>query len=85
MTVTLQLTAEQERRLQQGAARNDQEAVRRVLYQAADEAAEVLLRQTSRARSSVDFQATLDELAAFDAPELPEHALTRAGIYGDHL
>lgn len=86
MTVTLPLTADQERRIEESAARHDTEAVRQVLYQAADAVVPDLMQRPAKQLDPVEFRAVLDELAsaATDSPPLSAHALSRAGIYGDH-
>ena len=91
MTITLELSAEQERRLREGAASADAAAMRRVLLQAIDSTIEKLLRLSAKAPSVSDFEALADRLAeefaataGEDHRSLPEHAMTREGIYGDH-
>lgn len=87
MTITLELTAEQERRLEEGTARHDEKLVRQVLVQALDAALPALLRREASQLSSAAFRSLLDELAGMgvDSPSLPDEALTREGVYGDHL
>ena len=86
MTITLELSAAQERRLRQGAARHDAEIVRQVLMQAVDRAVETLLHRPQDQPAPQQRSALLDELAseAPNAPALPDHAVSRAGIYGNH-
>ena len=90
MTITLQLSADQERRLEEGAARHDEEAVRQVLMQAIDATLPQLLEssahRSARGSQSLSLQGLLDKIASefADSPVLPEGATTRAGIYGDH-
>lgn len=85
MTITLQLSDEQERRLEEGAARHDAAAVREVLLQAVDATVEEIL-SPPRQPDPETLLAVLDKLAMElgDVPALPEEALSRAGIYGDH-
>lgn len=91
MTITLTLTAEQERRLWEGTARHDAEAVRQVLLKAIDATVEKLLNRTVGTRAALDYERLADRLAEdFAATASPEHrslsddAMTREGIYGDH-
>src|SRR5438105_15876937 len=82
MTITLQLSPEQERRLQAGAARQDAETVREVLLQAVDSTVEGLLRTSVRQPKAGNLSALLDKITAdlADAPALSDEALTRAGL-----
>ncbi len=91
MTVTLELDTEQERLLREGAAKADAAAMRRVLLEAIDSTIERLLRLSARSKPVSDFEALADSLAAKfaataqpDHRPLPEEAVTREGIYGDH-
>ena len=86
MTITLQLSAEQQRLLEDGAARQDAAIVRRVLLQAVDATVPLLLEKPSSNPIPTDFDALLDAIVADlpEAPNLPDDAVTRAGIYGDH-
>lgn len=86
MTITLKLSSEQERRLREGAARHDAQAVREILRQAVDSTVEELLH-TSDCRPHADtLPALLDRIAAElrDAPALSDEAVSRAGIYAGH-
>lgn len=86
MTVTLELSAEQELRLQEGAARRDAAAVREVLLQAIDSTVAGLLEHRPLQPNAAEFRVLLDQLAAegIDSPSLDADAVSRAGIYGDH-
>jgi len=87
MTITLELSAKQERRLRQGAACHDAQVVRQVLLQAVDRAVETLLRQAHHQPARVQRRALLDELAK-EAPKVPalsDRAVSRAGIYDNHF
>ncbi len=91
MTITLKLSAEQERRLVEGTNRHDADAVRQVLLKAVDSTVEDLLRRPTSRPSESDFEALADRLAnEFAATTSPNHraltdeAVTREGIYGDH-
>ena len=86
MTITLNLSPEQEQRLRAGTADQDPQAVREVLLQAVDSTVQELLGSSARQTKTRDLSALLDEIATIlkDAPVLPDEALTREGIYGDH-
>jgi hypothetical protein len=62
ITITLELSADQEQRLEDGKPRRDASAVRAVLLQAADSAILVLLDSRSALPSLAEFTALLDEL-----------------------
>ena len=85
MTITLQLSAEQERRLEEGTSRHDRTVVREVLLQAVDATVESLL-SSPRQPDSESRRALLEELATefSNLPPLSEEAISRAGIYSDH-
>jgi hypothetical protein len=85
MTITLELSPEQENRLRAGAAQHDAQAVRAILLQVLDSAVEGLLRTPVRP-PEVSFSALLDKIATelHDAPALSDRAVSRAGIYADH-
>ena len=86
MTITLQLSSEQEQRLRAGAAQQDAQAVREILLQAVDSTVEGLLRTSVQRPRASTLPALLDKIAAElrDAPVLSEEAISRAGIYADH-
>jgi hypothetical protein len=85
MTITLQLSAEQERQLEEGATRHDRTAVREILLQAVDATVDSILNPP-RQPDSETRRALLEELATefADLPPLSDEAVSRAGIYGDH-
>ena len=87
MTIELELTPEQEHRLRAGAAQQDAETVREVLLQAVDSKVEGLLRTSIHKPNANTLSTFLDKIAAelHDAPRLSDEAVTRAGIYADHL
>lgn len=86
MTITLKLTPEQEDRLRVGAAQQDAQTVREVLFQAVDSTVEGLLRTSLRRPDVRTLSAMLDKIAdeLHDAPALSDAAVSRAGIYADH-
>jgi hypothetical protein len=85
MTITLELSPEQENRLRAGAAQHDAQAVREILLQALDSAVEGFLRTPVRPPEA-SLPALLDKIATelHDAPALSDQAVSRAGIYADH-
>ncbi len=91
MPVTLELSIEQEQVLREGAAKADVTAMRRVLLEAVDSTIEKLLRLSAQSELESDFETLTDRLvetfAAGTGPDhrpLPDEAVTRDGIYGDH-
>lgn len=86
MTITLELSADQERRLEEGTALRNAEAVRQVLLQAVDATVSKLLDEPASQLSHAELEALLDSLASdfADSPTLSDEAVSRAGIYGDH-
>jgi antitoxin ParD1/3/4 len=91
MTITITLSAEQERHLRAGTARHDAEAVRQVLLGVVDSTVEDLLQRRSTASPETDFEALADRLADQFASTVPDdhhplsdEAVTRDGVYGDH-
>lgn len=86
MTISLELSADQEQRLEDGKARRDAAAVRAVLLQAVDSTVQVLLESRSAQPSLAEFTVLLDQLEAdgVDLPALSDEAISRSGIYGDH-
>ena len=92
MTITLELSTEQERLLREGVASADTAAMRQVLVQAIDSTIEKLLHLSADATAGSDFEALADRLAeefaasaVSDHQPLPDEAVTREGVYGDHL
>ena len=86
MTITLELSPDQEHRLRAGAAQRDAQAVRKILLEAVDSTVEGLLRTSGERPRATTLPALLDKIAAGfrDAPALPDEAVSRAGIYADH-
>lgn len=86
MMITLQLSSEQERLLEEGAARQDGAAVREVLLQAVDPAVKSILKSQDQPPPEIR-QSLLDELASefADLPSVPDEAMSRASIYDNHL
>lgn len=86
MTITLELSPEQEQRLRAGAARQDAQTVREILLEAVDSTVEGLLSTPVQRPQANTLSALLDKIAAGfrDAPVLSDEAVSRAGIYADH-
>ena len=92
MTITLDLSPEMEALLRESAARQDAEAVRRVLTDAMAPTVEALLRESaSRTARDDEAEILLDRLAdqleacmGSDVAPLPDDAVSRAGIYRNH-
>ncbi len=86
MTITLELSTEQEKRLEEGAARHNAEVVRQVLLQAVDATVPKILARSPKQPTAHDFHRALDALATdfADSPPLSDDAVSREGIYGDH-
>ncbi len=86
MTITLQLSSEQEHRLRAGAAQKDAQVVREILIQAVDSTVDGLLHTSLQRPKGSALTALLDEIAdGFrGAPALSDEAVSRAGIYADH-
>lgn len=86
MTITLELSPEQEHRLRAGAAQQDVQAVREILLEAVDSTIGGLLRTSGDRPKATPLPALLDKIATgfLDAPALSDEAVSRAGIYADH-
>lgn len=85
MTITLNLSSEQERRLRAGTAQHDVQTVRNVLLEAVEATVEGLLQVPAQPKPG-QLSALLEKVAAefHDAPPLSNEAVSRAGIYADH-
>lgn len=64
MTITLELSTEQEHRLRTGAAQHDAQTVREVLLQAVDSTVEGLLRTPPPGPKGKQLSALLDQIAS---------------------
>ena len=91
MPITLEVSPELETQLREKAAHRDVAAVRQLLMDAVEPTVTALLRKTTTEVSDGEFEALADQLAAEwaaaadpKALPLPDEAVTRAGIYGDH-
>ena len=93
MVLTIQFQPDVEAGLREALARGDTEMFARLLVEAVGPAVQCLLRETAPEGVSVEeFDRILGEIdeemdAYFggNVPVLPERAITRQGIYGDHL
>ena len=91
LNVTLTLTPEQQAQLQAGLDRRDAETVRRVLLDAVEPTVAILLEGDQERLSIDEFLRLTDQLVAQVAARLPpdweglpDEAISREGIYGDH-
>lgn len=92
MVITIQVNPELELKLRASAARGDSEAVRQLLFDAIAPTVEAILREPAPEQLTVEeFDRVADELLEEvneyyrgDIPNLPDEAITREGIYGDH-
>jgi hypothetical protein len=88
--VTLILPPEKESEFHTSVALNDRRRAKEILVEAIEPTLDALLEQ--KREKTRDFNAIVAELdrimdKAFEGrerPQLPDEALTRAGIYGDH-
>ena len=92
MVITIQVNPEIESQLRASAARGDSEAVRQLLLDAITPTVEAILREPPPEQLTVEeFDRLTDELLdevneyyRGNIPSLPDEAITREGIYGDH-
>jgi antitoxin ParD1/3/4 len=91
MKVTLELSPDVEAQLRESAARNDADAVRRLLVDAFTPTVEALLRELPAMLTDAEFEAIADQLTdelttcrGLHVPALSDYAVSRAGIYEDH-
>lgn len=89
MTITLELTEEQERGIVESAGHRDEVTLRQILTQALEAVIEKLMGEPREELGQAQFEALADQLAVSFAASseglpLPDEALSRAGIYGDH-
>lgn len=93
MKVTLELSPDEEARLREAISRKDSEKARRVLAGALASAIEEMIHaSTVEGQEDDDWEKLADQLAdefadfvSPDAPALPPSAISREGIYKDHL
>lgn len=93
MTITLDIPHHIEAQIYEHAARGDADAVRHLLVEALGPAVESLIRRHTKSKPSQDdFELLADQLAselmeyiAPDTPPLSDEAVSRRGLYEDHL
>ena len=91
MTITVYIPPEIEKRLNENISNGDKDAVRHLLVDAVEPTVDVLMNENP-SLSVEEFEAKLDQLAEKfmkyvgpDVPPLSDYALSREGIYEDHL
>jgi hypothetical protein len=88
--VTLLLPPEKESELRKSVAQDDRKRAKEILVEAIDPTLDAML--TKQTKEPIDFDAIIAELDRITAdafglegpPQLPDEALTRAGIYQNH-
>lgn len=93
MTITIEISPDIEMQIREHAARGNVDAVRHLLIEALSPTVEALVRrQTSSTLSDDEFEALADQLAdefvasvGPDCPPLSDDAVSREGLYEDHL
>ena len=93
MAITIEIPSDIEMQIREQAARGNADAVRHLLIEALDASVEALIRRYTLSRLSNDeFESLADQLAdAFmevvgpDCPPLSDYAVSREGLYEDHL
>ena len=93
MTITIEIPPDIEMQIRENAARGNVDAVRHLLIEALGPTVEALIRShTSSKLSDEEFEALADQLAdefmeyvGPDCPLLSDYAVSREGLYEDHL
>ena len=93
MTITLEIPHDIEIKIGENAVRGNADAVHHLLLEALGPTVEALLRShTSLQLSNEEFEALADQLAdefmeyvGPDCPPLSDYAVSREGLYEDHL
>ena len=93
MTITLEIPHDTEMQIRENAARGNADAVRHLLIEALGPTVEALIRShISSQLSNEEFEALADQLAdefmeyvGPDCPPLSDYAVSREGLYEDHL
>jgi antitoxin ParD1/3/4 len=92
MTVTVELSPQVEEQLRQAIARGDAAAAKELLAGAVAPAVEALLLASPPPLSDEEFEALADQLAdevaaarGANAEPLSDYAVSREGLYEDHL
>ena len=91
MTITVYIPPEIEEQLNENISNGNKDAVRRMLVEAIEPTVDVLMNE-KRQYSVEELQSMLDQLieefmacVGPDVPPLSDYALSREGIYEDHL
>lgn len=91
MTITVHITPDIEKQVQENISLGDTDAVRRLLVEALEPTVDALMNNKPQL-SVEEFEIMLDRLAEKfmeyvgpDVPPLSDYALSREGIYEDHL
>ncbi len=91
MTITVYITPDIEKQVQENISLGDTDAVRRLLVEALEPTVDALMNNKPQL-SVEEFEIMLDRLAEKfmeyvgpDVPPLSDYALSREGIYEDHL
>ncbi len=93
MTITLEIPHDIEMQIRENAARGNADAVRHLLIEALGPTVEALIRShISSQLSNEEFETLADQLAdefieyvGPDCPPLSDYAVSREGLYEDHL
>jgi hypothetical protein len=93
MTITIEIPHDIEMQIRENASRGNADAVRRLLIEALGPTVEALMRShTSSKLSAEEFEVLADQLAdefmeyvGPECPPLSDHAVSREGLYEDHL
>jgi antitoxin ParD1/3/4 len=93
MTITIEIPHDIEMQIRENAARGNADAVRHLLIEALGPTVEALIRRyTASKLSDKEFEALADQLAdefmkyvGPDCPPLSDYAVSREGLYEDHL
>ena len=93
MTITVQIPSDIERQIRENVSYGDTNTVRHLLLEVLDPIVEALMNNKTPSKLSDDeFEALLDKLAdefmAYagpDCPPLSDYAVSREGLYEEHL
>jgi antitoxin ParD1/3/4 len=92
VTITIEIPPDIEMRIREHAARGNVDAIRHLLIEALGPTVEALIRRHTSSLSDDEFESLADQLAdefmAYvdpDCPPLSDYAVSREGLYEDHL
>ena len=94
MSITVEIPDDVEKKIQENVVRGDIKAARHLLLEAVFPKVEasIMDNDTSKSVSNKEFEALLDKLADLsekyidpDCPPLSDYAVSREGLYEDHL